>query len=370
MENYYINMLDNVKSSLIKNYYYLRPFIPRNIQLFFRRAVVNRKKLLCEDIWPIDEKAAAHPDGWRGWPDNKRFALILTHDVETREGHEKCDKLMKLEQKLGFRSSFNFVPDRYRVSKNLRHNIEANGFEVGVHDLNHDGKLYKSIEIFKKRSVRINQYLRDWGCAGFRSGSMFRNLEWIQRLDIEYDASTFDTDPFEPQSKGERTIFPFIISDNSIGKSYVELPYTLPQDFTLFILMKERSIEIWKRKLDWIAEHGGMALMVTHPDYMNFNGSNLSKEEYSAEYYRELLEYIRSKYEGQYWHVLPTDLARFYRNKFIKINKENILKVHKNRNSEKRSFLMKKIWIDLDNSPHVPFFKPIIRELGNQGCSV
>lgn len=27
----------------------------------------------------------------------------------------------------------------------------------------------------------------------------------------------------------------------------------------------------------------------------------------------------------------------------------------------------KKIWIDLDNSPHVPFFKPIIRELENKG---
>lgn len=29
-----------------------------------------------------------------------------------------------------------------------------------------------------------------------------------------------------------------------------------------------------------------------------------------------------------------------------------------------------KIWIDLDNTPHVPFFKPIIRELEKQGISV
>ena len=29
-----------------------------------------------------------------------------------------------------------------------------------------------------------------------------------------------------------------------------------------------------------------------------------------------------------------------------------------------------KIWIDLDNTPHVPFFKPIIRELEKQGYSV
>src|SRR5580692_8226801 len=29
-----------------------------------------------------------------------------------------------------------------------------------------------------------------------------------------------------------------------------------------------------------------------------------------------------------------------------------------------------KIWIDLENSPHVPFFKPIIKELEDRGCEV
>ncbi|MGZ3612328.1 MAG: DUF354 domain-containing protein [Syntrophales bacterium] len=29
-----------------------------------------------------------------------------------------------------------------------------------------------------------------------------------------------------------------------------------------------------------------------------------------------------------------------------------------------------KIWIDLDNSPHVPFFRAIIRQLKNRGYSV
>ena len=99
---------------------------------------------------------------------------------------------------------------------------------------------------------------------------MHHNLEWIHDLDIEY-ASTFDTDPFEPQSDGVGTIFPFWVSGNSNQKGYVELPYTLPQDFTLFILMKEKNIDIWKQKLDWIAENGGMALVNTHPDYMNFD---------------------------------------------------------------------------------------------------
>ena len=44
--------------------------------------------------------------------------------------------------------------------------------------------------------------------------------------------------------------------------------------------MKEKNIDIWKQKLDWIAENGGMALVNAHPDYMNFDGGKLGIEEY------------------------------------------------------------------------------------------
>jgi len=292
-------------------YYQLKPFIPRRLQIFLRRKLVKRKCLLCRDIWPIDESAVNPPQGWSGWPDGKRFALILTHDVETIKGYDKCVELMKVEQELGFRSSFNFIPERYDVSPEFRRHLTNNGFEVGIHDLNHDGKLYKSRKIFKERAEQINRYLKEWNAVGFRSGSMQSNLEWIHDLNIRYDASTFDTDPFEPSPEGVRTIFPFWVSSNASQPGYVELPYTLPQDFTQFVLLREESIDIWKKKLDWIAQHGGMALLITHPDYMNFSGGELGPEEYPAEYYRDFLEYIKSEYKGQYWHVLPKEIARF-----------------------------------------------------------
>jgi hypothetical protein len=163
--------------------------------------------------------------------------------------------------KAGIQTSFNFVPERYSVSSQLRHNLNSNGFEVGVHGLYHVGKLYKSKELFQRRAKRINHYLKDWNAIGFRSPSMHYNLEWIHDLNIEYDASTFDTDPFEPWTQGVRMIFPFRVSNDSTQSGYVELPYTLPQDFTLFVLMKQKNIDIWKKKLDWIVEQGGMALL-------------------------------------------------------------------------------------------------------------
>ena len=142
---------------------------------------------------------------------------------------------------------------------------------------------------------------------------MYHNLEWIHDLDIDYDSSTFDTDPFEPQPDGVGTIFPFRMNGTHPQPGYIELPYTLPQDFLLFIVLKHKNIEVWKKKLDWIAEKGGMANVIVHPDYMNFGGTDLSFEEYPAEYFKELLDYVKSRYEGKYWHALPKDVAKIYR---------------------------------------------------------
>jgi hypothetical protein len=150
------------------------------------------------------------PEGWPGWPEGKKFAVVLTHDVEGPSGLDKTRDLMQLEKELGFRSSFNFIPEGvYQVPSALRQEITSNGFEVGVHDLHHDGKLYRSQSEFERNAVRINSYLKAWGAAGFRSGFMLNRLDWMHHLDVLYDASTFDTDPFEPQPFGVRTIFPF-----------------------------------------------------------------------------------------------------------------------------------------------------------------
>jgi len=304
-----------------KIYYKIKPFLPRSCQLFLRRKLIFIKRKSCADIWPIDPNNYKPINGWRGWPEQKKFAFILTHDVDPTKGQEKCLQLMYLEEKLGFRSSFNFVPERYNVSPKLREILNSKGFEVGVHGLNHDGKLYISREIFEERAKRINQYILEWQAAGFRSPAMHHNLVWIHDLDIKYDSSTFDTDPYEPQSDGVGTIFPFYVQKSSTSGGYVELPYTLPQDFTLFVLMREKNIDIWKQKLDWIADKGGMALLNTHPDYMNFKGGKLGLEKYPAQFYEEFLDFVQSKYKDQYWHVLPREHADFYLQQILSVTR-------------------------------------------------
>lgn len=300
---------------MLNLYYMLKALIPRRLQLFIRRKLIELKLPACKDIWPINEKASKPPETWTGWPQGKRFALVLTHDVDTAVGQERCYQLMQLEESLGFRSSFYFVPERYKVSAKIRDVLIRRGFEVGVHGLRHDGKLYQSYNIFVKRAAKINAYLKEWNAVGFRSPAMHHNLDWIHELNIEYDASTFDTDPFEPHPSGVETIFPFWVRKKGSCGGYVELPYTLPQDHALFVVMQKRSISIWKQKIDWIAGKGGMALLLTHPDYMSFENGNYGIDTYPVYLYEELLKYIKMKYEGRYWHVLAHEMSRFIKQK-------------------------------------------------------
>jgi len=301
-----------------KNIYYkLKPIIPRRLQIILRRIIINLNKDKYKDIWPVNNKAGFAPEGWTGWPYDRKFALVLTHDIDTPKGEERCLDLMRIEKELGFKSAYFFVPGICKDCSSIHHELRRNEFEVGIHGLFHDGRLYHSRKIFLNRASRINHFLSEWKAVGFRSPAMHHNLTWIHDLNIIYDASTFDVDPFEPQPDGVDTIFPFIENNTISGKSYVELPYTLPQDFTLFVLMRQRDIEIWKRKLDWIAENNGMALVITHPDYMNIEGSKLAIDEYPVKYYLDFLSYIKDKYTDQYWHALPKEMAQFWRNKRI-----------------------------------------------------
>lgn len=303
---------------LARAYFRVKPWLPKGLRWALRRRQVSRIIRRHSDTWPIRRTAAEKPPGWTGWPEDKQFALVFTHDVESAEGLAKVRPLAEMEMRHGLRSSFNFIPEGpYEDPVELRHWLVGNGFEVGVHDLNHDGQLYQSRESFSKKAESINRYLREWGAVGFRSGFMLHQLDWLHDLDISYDASTFDTDPFEPQPEGSDTIFPFLVKPEGAeapsSSGYVELSYTLPQDSTLFLHLGEKTPAIWRRKLAWIRRNGGLALVNIHPDYISFGGGKCPPHAYPAELLKEFIESVCSEHEGMFWNPLARDLASWYR---------------------------------------------------------
>lgn len=348
--------------------YLVKSLLPKWAELRIRQALAQHKLSSIKDVWPILESAGIPPDGWAGWPTGKQFAFIISHDVDTQRGLDRCLKIADLEERLGFRSAFYFVPKgRYEDPVSLRQELVRRGFEVGVHGLHHDWRTFTDRQIFTQRAPHINHFLSAWDASGFRAPSMIRNLDWIRELNVSYDASTFDTDPFEPQPEGAGTIFPFWVDGLGSRPGYVELPYTLAQDHTLFVLLEAKTTEIWRRKLAWLAAHQGMVSCDVHPCYTDPAGNSCSAGSYPLSFYEEFLKHVKTEYQGRYWHALPQDLAQWWRSEYCAgrssapIGKRVINPVKSP---------AAKIWIDLDNTPHVPLFKPIIRELKAEGYDV
>ncbi|MBN1308722.1 MAG: hypothetical protein JXA18_12435 [Chitinispirillaceae bacterium] len=301
-----------MNNQLTALFYVVKPIIPRSIQILLRRRLAARIRMKNRSTWPILESASEIPVGWKGWPEKKQFAFVLSHDVDTQTGHDRCRKLMDLDESLGIRSTFNIVPERYRVSEGLIAEIKARGFGLGVHGLNHNGKLFDSYESFIKQAAKINTYIRSWGTRSFSSPSMHHRLEWMHHLDIITSTSTFDTDPFEPQPDAIGTIFPFFVKNDPSKEGFLEMPSTLPQDFTLFVILGEKGIDIWKEKIAWIASHNGMALLNTHPDYMNFSNAPFHRiEEYPVQLYRDFIIHLTTTYTGLFWNALPHEVAEW-----------------------------------------------------------
>jgi peptidoglycan/xylan/chitin deacetylase (PgdA/CDA1 family) len=296
-----------------RTYYQLKPFIPRILTRFLRQIYggFKRKEFILD--WPIERRfvqflweilrQAILLTGTQElsirdfWPEGKAFAFVLTHDIESADGQRFVSTLADFEETLGFRSSFNFVTDLYRIDKALVNDLRQRGFEIGVHGLKHDGKLFNSHSAFKRSVKQINGSLVDFGAVGFRSPLTLRQPEWMQSLDVEYDLSFFDTDPFEPMPGGTMSIWPFFLGH------FVELPYTMVQDHTLTSILGETSPGIWLEKVDFIQAYRGMALVNTHPDFLQ------NKTTWNT--YSELLLNIKERNAS--WNALPCDVTTWWR---------------------------------------------------------
>ena len=305
---------DHWRLSLPKQIYYLlKPILPRALTRILRRLYSHPGKTDPNLRWPVESRYAEFlweimaqllrtVPGQRLymkslWPDNFQYAFVLTHDIESVVGQSFVHVVADLEESLGFRSSFNFVPERYHIDKDLMDELCQRGFEIGIHGLKHDGKLFSSRDKFDRRATKINQHLKEFGAVGFRSPLTHRNPEWMQALDIEYDLSFFDTDPFEPIPGGTMSLWPFFLG------RFVELPYTLVQDYSLTAVIGETTPRLWLEKVDFIEQYCGMALLNSHPDYLRVPAN--------MEIYSNFLAAMKER--SGYWHALPRDVARWWR---------------------------------------------------------
>jgi peptidoglycan/xylan/chitin deacetylase (PgdA/CDA1 family) len=301
---------------LLPLFYRVKPLLPRRAQMALRRRMARRQRerhATRFPRWPIEPLLVEQQEVLlrerlrrcgqhrlpllAAWPDGHRFAWTLTHDVEGPKGLANVERLLEVERRHGVVSAWFFVAEDYAVDPAVLDVVRAAGGEVGLHGLHHDARLFQSRDHFERQLPRIRLHLREWGAEGFRSPSTHRNAAWMPELGVGYDSSFPDTHPFDAQPGGCCSILPYFLGD------VVELPITLPQDHTLFELLGEPDISLWRQKATWIAEHGGLVTVLVHPDYA------LSDER--LHHYDELLAFL-GELEGG-WHALPRDVARWWR---------------------------------------------------------
>jgi hypothetical protein len=237
------------------------------------------------------------------WPEGAAGCAIMTHDVEGQTGLAFCDRLMDLDEAYGLRSSFQIVPEtRSQMSHDLVERFRSRGFEVNVHDLNHDGHLYSDRATFLHRVERINRYAREFDCRGFRAGVMYRRQEWFDAFEFSYDMSVPNVAHLEPQRGGCCTVMPFFVGH------VLELPLTMSQDYSLFHILDDYSLALWRQQEALVMARSGLISVNAHPDYLI--------DERAQATYVGLLEHIRRLRDDEgVWTAQPGEVDAWWRHR-------------------------------------------------------
>jgi hypothetical protein len=300
-----------------KFYYLIRECLPISLRRKIQRAYFRNWKELPFPAWPVDftvdtlheeflrllmETSGAKqvPFIWF-WPEGAPNCLIMTHDVETSVGRDFTSKLMDLDDSYGIKASFQVIPEkRYEVSDEYVCEIRSRGFEFNIHDLNHDGNLYRGRAEFERRAAEINGYVHRYNTQGFRAGAMYRNQEWYDVFDFSYDMSVPNVAHLEPMRGGCCTVMPYFIQD------IVELPLTAAQDYSIIHILHDYSINLWKRQLALLRARNGLMSFIAHPDYLI--------EPRARNVYESLLAYLQDMIAREkIWAPVPGEVDQWWR---------------------------------------------------------
>jgi len=309
--------LNHWERSLRNAYYFLRPLMHVSVRKHLQRVHLNGWQKLSFPHWPVDTtvedlcqqllllsmKARGvdrMPFVWF-WPDGARSCVAMTHDVETEKGISFCPDLMDIDDSFGIKASIQLVPeDRYTVSAAFVKTIRDRGFEVNIQDLNHDGNLFRDQEEFRRRAQEINIYGKAYDAQGFRAAVLYRNLDWYDALEFSFDMSVPNVAHLDPQRGGCCTVMPYFVG------RILEIPPTTTQDYTLFHVLNDYSLDLWEAQTELIIKKNGLVSFIVHPDYVI--------EAKAQGIYRELLTLLRQRdLEDKLWFAVAGEIDQWWR---------------------------------------------------------
>ncbi|MBN1122369.1 MAG: polysaccharide deacetylase family protein [Anaerolineae bacterium] len=196
-----------------------------------------------------------------------RTRICLTHDIDTRIGHDFWHRAIEVEQKYGLYSTSNVLTDGpYNLDLDWLEQIKRQGFEIGLHGDFHDlASGYRRREVLKGRLQRSLDVLGGQ-VDGYRAPGLSiseRSMSVLQELGFKYDSS-LTTNLF--YTKGLELYQPYLYPSINLW----ELPLTV-QDDGLFRdrnLSEVQAVDLLKTIVHLLGTVGGLFVINTHPSIL------------------------------------------------------------------------------------------------------
>ncbi|MGB2984355.1 MAG: polysaccharide deacetylase family protein [Phycisphaerae bacterium] len=246
------------------------------------------------------------------WPDGKKYAVTLSHDIDTDYCFRVPDMLTQVretDERAGMRAAWMVVAKLAGVGKPVLDDLHAAGHEIGFHGTDHDHKLafLPPVEM-GRRIARASELIERYGTTGFRSPSYLRTPALYQAIDgiLEYDMSMHDATEGVCRStsynEGCSTCLPFFIA----GTDVLEIPTTVREDWHYDLLGLSDPFEVLRQQIkntELIKARGGVASILSHPE------PTATSDWLST--YAKLLDHLARDEDA--WMASPQEINRHWR---------------------------------------------------------
>lgn len=245
------------------------------------------------------------------WPDGRRAALTLTHDLDTAwildpRRADLLREIVERETSLGFRGAWYVTGnrldrDRHGPALEL---LLASGHEVAPHGWNHDAKLnYVSRERQVERMERIRTRFAGLPVEGFRAPWYARSPQLASVLApcFEYDSSVPNSSGFFSRETGSGccSVLPY-----HSGSGLLQLPLSLPPDMALDPATGGYAALL--PAVEQIIAVGGVVVTTLHPP-------SHPSGKHELESYFAFLETLHAEWGSSLWSATPAEIVRRYR---------------------------------------------------------
>jgi len=248
------------------------------------------------------ESAGAAPGPW---PDGRRYAFVMTHDIDSKEGMKLAGKILDEMLELGLKPCFFLVAHGYDWDEGFCDAVRQAGGEIGLHGDIHDNRIaFESAAEAGRRLDSCREKIERHRILGFRSPSLLVSDELYKAVGTRFfwDSSVpdTDTDTLLGARRGCGTIIPY-----RRGEILV-LPTTMPADDRL-LLLGYRGLElldVLRGKWRHVRETGGLCHFLTHTEPHLFGKTVI------RDLYRALIQEALDAEDC--WIATPSEVAEYW----------------------------------------------------------